>query len=277
MNLSPDLQRWLDAEKARGCAPEALVKAMIQSGHQRQYAEQVVAYFFRTPATPVSPLSPAQIKEATAQAPNDIRLSDRRIEVLFAAASPRIVLFGNFLSEAECDALIAQARNKMQPALVVDPKTGEYVLDKARVSQATHFAHAENPLIKSIEARIEEVLGYEPQVQEAIQILHYSVGGEYEPHYDYFDPAEPGSQAQLKRGGQRLATLIMYLNNVDAGGATLFPNIGLEAKPQKGHALYFENVNDAGQLDTHTLHAGAPVGQGEKWIATKWLREGSVL
>jgi prolyl 4-hydroxylase len=103
-------------------------------------------------------------------------------------------------------------------------------------------------------------------------VLHYRPGAEYKPHYDYFDPAQPGTSTILKRGGQRVATLVMYLNSPRRGGATTFPDVGLEVAPVKGNAVFFSY--DRAHPVTRTLHGGAPVLEGEKWVATKWLRQG---
>jgi prolyl 4-hydroxylase len=184
-----------------------------------------------------------------------------------------VVLFGNLLSAEECEALIAMSQPKLERSTVVDRDSGNFVRDEARSSEGTHFAAKENALIAAIEKRVAEVTGIPEENQEPLQILHYGIGGEYEPHYDYFEKTAAGEAAQLLRGGQRVATLIMYLNDVEAGGATLFPNVGIETKPRRGSAVYFENLNDDGTVNPQTLHAGAPVGKGEKWIATKWLRE----
>jgi prolyl 4-hydroxylase len=77
----------------------------------------------------------------------------------------------------------------------------------------------------------------------------------------------------LAMGGQRISTLIMYLNDVPAGGSTVFPEVGLDVLPRKGNALYFAYATEDGQLDRRSLHGGSPVGAGEKWIATKWIRQ----
>jgi prolyl 4-hydroxylase len=77
----------------------------------------------------------------------------------------------------------------------------------------------------------------------------------------------------LKRGGQRVGTLIIYLRSPAKGGATVFPDAGLEVGPVKGHAVFFSY--DRPEPATGTLHGGAPVVDGEKWVATKWLREGA--
>jgi prolyl 4-hydroxylase len=116
--------------------------------------------------------------------------------------------------------------------------------------------------------------GHPPDHGEPIQVLHYTPGAEYKPHHDYFDPVQPGNDRVLAMGGQRVATLIMYLNDVEAGGSTVFPRLGLDVLPRRGAAVYFANTQESGEIDARTLHGGSPVVAGEKWIATKWIRQG---
>ncbi|WP_028312652.1 2OG-Fe(II) oxygenase [Derxia gummosa] len=276
--VSHELKSWLDSQIARGCTAASLIDAMVKSGHPRPYAERVVRGAAGGEAV-VDEGSTADdgafsmMGEGAAQAPNTLVVGEREVQVMFALAAPRTVMFGDFLTADECDRLVELSRSKIKPSLVVDPGTGDFVPDAARTSEGTYFNHAENPLVSSIEARIEQMFGFEPRQQEPMQILRYGVGAEYSPHFDYFNVNEAGGRRQLERGGQRVATLIMYLNEVEAGGATVFPSIGLEVKPRKGCALYFESLDDAENVDPRTLHGGAPVGKGEKWIATKWIRE----
>ena len=130
-----------------------------------------------------------------------------------------------------------------------------------------------NELIARIETRIAELTGCPIERGEPIQVLHYNPGTEYKPHFDYFDPADSGNRQVLSMGGQRVATLIMYLNDVQGGGSTVFPEIGLDVLPRRGNAVFFAYSDDQGRLDPRTLHGGSPVAAGEKWIATKWLRQ----
>ena len=125
------------------------------------------------------------------------------------------------------------------------------------------------PLVRSIEQRLARLLDLPVEHGEGLQVLHYLPGQEYEPHYDWFDPAQPGYSALTARGGQRIASVVMYLNTPEEGGGTAFPQVGLTVTAIAGSAVYF--AYETG--DTSSLHAGLPVLRGEKWIATKWLRE----
>ena len=97
---------------------------------------------------------------------------------------------------------------------------------------------------------------------EGLQILNYKVGGEYKPHFDYFPPGDPGSAVHLAKGGQRVSTMVIYLNDVEEAGETTFPDVGLSVTPKKGAAVYFEYCNSQNQVDPLTLHAGAPWQRG---------------
>jgi prolyl 4-hydroxylase len=197
---------------------------------------------------------------------------DRKVSVLMRLPEPQIVLFGDFLSKNECDRLVDAARPRMQRSLTADRHTGIDQVDTVRTSRGMFFQRDENPLVRTIEARIARLFAWPVDRGEHLQVLHYRPGDRYEPHYDYFDPAGEGAPALLARGGQRIATLLMYLREPERGGETTFPDLGLRFAAKRGCALFFSY--DRPHPSTKTLHGGAPVIAGEKWVATKWLREG---
>jgi prolyl 4-hydroxylase len=127
-------------------------------------------------------------------------------------------------------------------------------------------------MIRSIEKRISSTTGLPEENGESIQLLHYTTGAEYKPHYDFFDPNTVGGKEHLKRGGQRFATFIMYLNTPQQGGETAFPLLNIKISARKGDALLFYSCDPHGTVDNLTLHGGSPVIAGEKWIATRWFR-----
>ncbi len=281
--LPAPLQAWLRTMRERGSTRDVVLQALLAANYERSYASAATDAAWRgnqehaavgqqtAPASAAPravPLS-AQLIET----PNSLETSDHAVEMLFVIASPRVVLFGNLLSEDECELLIEQSRSKLQRSSVVNASTGAYDVHPHRTSAGTHFKRLENELISRIERRISELVDCPLERGEPIQVLHYQPGGEYKPHYDYFDPALPGNRDVLAQGGQRIATLIMYLNDVAVGGSTVFPEIGLDVLPRRGHAVYFAYCDDDGALDARTLHGGSPVTGGEKWIATKWFRQ----
>jgi prolyl 4-hydroxylase len=182
-----------------------------------------------------------------------------------------VVVFGGLLSDEESEQLIALATPRLARSLTVATRTGGEEVNADRTSNGMFFQRGENDLVRKIEERIARLVDWPMENGEGLQVLHYQPGTEYKPHYDYFDPGEPGTPTILKRGGQRVATIVIYLGEPDKGGGTTFPDVGLEVAPKRGNAVFFSY--DKPHPSTKTLHGGSPVLAGEKWIATKWLRE----
>ena len=189
--------------------------------------------------------------------------------------NPWVVVFGGLLSDEECDAMVADAAPRLARSETVVVQTGGNEVNPSRTSQGMFFGRGETPICQRVEARIAALLNWPVVNGEGLQVLHYRPGAEYKPHHDYFDPAQPGMAAVLQRGGQRVATLVMYLNTPQQGGGTVFPDVALEVAPIKGNAVFFSY--DRPHAATRTLHGGAPVIAGDKWVATKWLREGQFV
>lgn len=204
---------------------------------------------------------------------NVIHTSDREIHVVMRLTKPEVIVLADLLTAEECDELVRLSAPKIQRSTAIDADTGQPTIIANRTSHGTFFHLNETDFIARLDRRIAEVMNWPLENGEGIQILNYGIGGEYRPHFDYFPPQQAGSTKPLREGGQRTATLIMYLNDVEEGGATIFPEIGLSVLPRKGQAVYFSYFNSLGQVDPLTLHGGAPVSKGEKWIATKWMRQ----
>src|SRR5690606_22182215 len=126
---------------------------------------------------------------------------------------------------------------------------------------------------KEIEKRISKVTLMSEENGENLHIIHYDVGGEFKPHHDYFNLLTSGGVVNFRRGGQRVASFLMYLNTPQEGGETIFPKINITVKPKKGDALLFFDCCPDGRTDPLTFHGGLPVLKGEKWLATKWFRQ----
>lgn len=184
---------------------------------------------------------------------------------------PDAVVYGDFLSPTECAELIAHAEGRMQSSKVVDRASGKHVLHEARTSTSMFLKRGQTDLVTMIEQRISNVTGLPVENGEGIQILRYDVGQEYRKHYDYFNPDRETTPHHIKRGGQRIATFLMYLNTPEGGGETTFPHAGISVHANEGNALLFRY--DTPSPATKTLHCGEPVTSGVKWVATKWIRQ----
>lgn len=280
--ITPELRQWIVEQAAAGFSRDAVLAAMVASGWQQPVALAALNVTWKDPVpVAVQPAAPVRREAAAAlrrlpdldlsQSPRQIDAGDRMVDVIVALSQPRVVVLGNLLSAEECEALIESARPQLARSLTVATKTGGEELNPDRTSSGMFFTRGQTPEVARIEARIARLLNWPLENGEGFQVLHYRPGAEYKPHYDYFDPDEPGTPSILKRGGQRLATLVMYLSEPARGGGTTFPDIGLEVAPVRGNAVFFSY--DRPHPSTRTLHGGAPVIEGEKWVATKWLRE----
>ncbi len=176
------------------------------------------------------------------------------------------------LSEIECEYIKYTSSPFMRESMIVNPETGQLVKDDIRTSySATIDWLSEDPAINLIMKKCCINFDIETEQSEVLHVLHYSVGEEYKPHYDFFGGIDGKDNFQSQQ--QRIKTIVLYLNNVEEGGNTSFPKLQLSVKPQKGKAVFFENFNvDNNQPYIESLHAGEPVVKGEKWLATLWLR-----
>lgn len=196
---------------------------------------------------------------------------DRWVEVVLSAQRPPLWVVDGVLSSEECDELIGLARLRLQPSETVVEVTGGSQVHVARTSEGMFFQRGEYPVCQRLEQRLAELMSWPLDHGEGLQVLRYGVGAEYRPHHDYFDPEQAGTDRICRRGGQRVATVVVYLNTPESGGETVFPSAGLSVVPRKGSAVCF--VYPSPVPDTLTLHGGAPILAGEKWVATKWLRQ----
>ncbi len=202
--------------------------------------------------------------------PTSINVGGQNIKVLMNLRFPRIVVFENFMSPSECEFLIRMSKPNLKRSSVMTKDGTGTEINEVRTSESCAFPRSDNAFIATLDARAAELCNWPVERGEAYQVLRYQEGEQYKPHYDFFMPrpdAHPPGP-----GGQRVGTLIIYLKTPEQGGSTVFPEIGMEIKPSAGSAIFFSYPNLF--YARNTLHAGLPVIAGEKWIATKWFREG---
>ena len=275
--VTPELREWIVAQATAGQPPDVVLKSMLASGWNEDVAVAALEDTLRgyldeharaAGLPPPSVVPEPQVGEASAT----LQLPDREVRVLVAMRNPRVIVFGGLFSDVECDELVECASARLARSETVKMDTGGNEVNEARTSDGMFFTRGESALIARLEERIAALLAWPVVNGEGLQILRYRPGAEYKPHYDYFDPTQPGTPGILKRGGQRVGSLVCYLNTPTRGGATVFPDVSLDVAPVKGNAVFFSY--DRPHPMTRSLHGGAPVIEGEKWVATKWLREG---
>lgn len=262
-----DWADWIATNAGAGCLPSDMFRDMLQSKvwFEGEAIEALEAAFGKK----IDQLGCPTISSET-----NIRVNGRTIRVSMRFDNPSVCLLDGVLSDEECDAVIEIAKKVgLEKSGVVDFQSGDSIKHTARSSTGTYFLRGSDPLLGKIEARLAKLTNWPQTCAEGLQLLNYEVGQEYRPHHDWFDPKNVGGAKHLERGGQRLATTIVYLKTPDKGGATTFPDVGLQIAPRKGSAVFFRNITRQHEPDEATLHAGAPVIKGSKVILTYWQRE----
>ncbi|KAL1364248.1 hypothetical protein HN51_012408 [Arachis hypogaea] len=201
---------------------------------------------------------------------------------------PRAFMYHNFLSKEECEHLINVAKPHMEKSQVADSDTGQSIDSSDRTSSGAFLRRGLDKIVQSIEKKIADLTFVPIENGEGLQVLHYEVGQKYEPHFDYFL-----DKVNTKDGNHRVATVLMYLSDVEEGGETVFPDAnvsfssvpwqndlsecaknGLAVKPKMGDAILFWSMKPDLTLDPSSLHGSCPVIRGNKWASAKWLRLG---
>ena len=176
---------------------------------------------------------------------------------------PDLRLFKRLMTPGECAYLIRAAGPLFKPSMVYD-QNGEQALDPIRTSDgAGLFWLAEDPAIHALNRRIAMATATNYERGEPLQVLRYSPGQEYRPHFDYLEANE----------NPRPLTALIYLNENYEGGATRFVKTGQEIRGRTGDVLVFSNSDGEGARDPLAEHAGMPVTSGIKYLATRWIRK----
>jgi hypothetical protein len=181
----------------------------------------------------------------------------RRVETL-SLDKPRAFLFHGFMTEEECDHLVSISTAGLSKSGVVDAETGGSLISDIRTSSGAFVGRGQDGVVARIEARIAAWSQIPEDHGEAIQVLRYEKSQEYRAHYDYFFHKQG-------EANNRIATVLLYLSDVDEGGETVFPNTaapagrtgqwsecaqqGVAVKPVKGNALLFWSMKVGGELD----------------------------
>ncbi|KAJ6302567.1 hypothetical protein OIU77_016627 [Salix suchowensis] len=200
--------------------------------------------------------------------------------------NPRALYFPNFATPEQCESIITMAKSKLKPSTLALRKGETTESTKGtRTSSGTFISGSEDKtgVLDFIERKIAKATMIPQSHGEAFNILRYEIGQKYDSHYDAFNPDEYGPQPS-----QRVASFLLYLSSVEEGGETMFPFengsavssgfeykrcVGLKVKPRQGDGLLFYSLFPNGTIDRASLHGSCPVIEGEKWVATKWIRD----
>lgn len=174
----------------------------------------------------------------------------------------------DFLSPAQCDALITLIDRDRRPSTIADDNGDQYF----RTSETCDLP-AQELAVQELEGLLTALSGINPAHGEPLQGQRYAVGQEFKAHTDYFTPGGPDWEQYCAVSGQRTWTFMIYLNEVEAGGATRFKAVGKTFQPELGKLLCWNNRRPDGRENPNTLHHGMRVRKGTKYVITKWYRE----
>ncbi|XP_032431235.1 prolyl 4-hydroxylase subunit alpha-1-like isoform X1 [Xiphophorus hellerii] len=186
--------------------------------------------------------------------------------------SPHIVRYHDIVSERDMEKVKELAKPRLRRATISNPTTGVLETAQYRISKSAWLGAYEHPVVDKINRRIEDITGLDVSTAEDLQVANYGVGGQYEPHFDFGRKDEPDAFEELGTGN-RIATWLLYMSDVQAGGATVFTDIGAAVQPKKGSAVFWFNLYPSGEGDYRTRHAACPVLLGNKWVSNKWMHE----
>ncbi|KAJ9159439.1 hypothetical protein P3X46_024947 [Hevea brasiliensis] len=199
---------------------------------------------------------------------------------------PRAVYFPNFATPEQCNSIIEMAKSRLKPSsLALRKGETDESTQGTRTSSGTFISASEDKtgVLDFIEQKIARATMIPRSHGEAFNVLRYEIGQKYDSHYDSFNPAEYGLQTS-----QRVASFLLYLSDVEGGGETMFPFenglqigsgydykkcVGLKVKPRQGDGILFYSLFPNGTIDQTSLHGSCPVIAGQKWVATKWIRD----
>ena len=191
---------------------------------------------------------------------------------------PHICYYDNFVTEEECDFIVKVSKDHMKRAGVSDPTIDRNIY-KGRTNESYWIPLNKYDIMKRLCLRIAIEIGVPFKQFESFQVIHYTVGQEYKYHYDAYDKEDKVKyETYCGQRGNRLKTVLCYINDVKKGGGTGFDSIAgrkepLIIDPVKGRMVVFQNIHEDGTLRRLSRHAGLPIEEGEKWAFNLWIRE----
>jgi len=250
---------WVHLNVSRGCSRDEMMGILRREG----FDEKAIAAAFASAPQRVAappPMLPMSIPRAHLRLPNAVRHGGNALELYSA---------DDFLAPAECAAIVERILAALRPSTISAPPGGEY--DNAFRTSRTCDLFDADPVVATLDQKICAAIGFDRSLAEPTQGQHYEVGQVFKTHTDFFKPYEL-EKYTMGELGQRTWTFMIYLNDVEAGGETDFPEIGVKFRPMRGRAVVWNNLRSTGEGNDLTRHQSLPVTAGTKTIVTKWFR-----
>jgi prolyl 4-hydroxylase len=274
-SLKEQLYQWIAERRGEDYCPAQIFNAIQSSGWSREAAAAALQHVMGDVVTQreIDALVCGYPWPDLSHSPSAITVHGHEVQVLMDMRNPRIVLFGNMLTDDECDEFITLAESRLQRSKVsLDGVSKPDAVNEARTSYSAYLRRGEHEVVSRVDARVHELLNWPVAFSENWQVMRYDKGAQFKPHFDCFSPDVGPWHPWLRPGGHRCGTLVIYLKTPQRGGGTAFPDVPLDVRAHKGSAVYFAYPRS--DSTSRTKHAGAPVIEGEKWAVVKWFRQG---
>lgn len=173
-----------------------------------------------------------------------------------------------FISESDCQKIIQEASKNLVDSVTVGGA------NKAVRNSQQHWISKFDPVAKPLFEKISKMYGIPFENGEDLQVVRYKPGQYYNEHHDSCCDNNDKCVSFLRRGGHRILTVLIYLNDSFEEGNTYFKNLDIKMKASPGSAIvFFPLAKNKNKCHPNALHAGMPVTSGEKWIANLWFRQ----
>ena len=189
----------------------------------------------------------------------------------------QVYLIDDFFSTIDCDLIKGYIDQKAEKCTL--HKAGgkdERIISKQRTSSEICLSYQKHPYFKHLDQKLVDIMNLHPFIGEIIHAQKYEIGEYYKLHDDFFHKGDD-FQVYCEWMGQRTWTTMVYLNDVEKGGETHFPDLKLKLKPKRGRLIAWNNLNKDGSRNIHTKHEALPPKSGKKYIITKWWRSWPIL
>jgi prolyl 4-hydroxylase len=267
---------WAKLNMARGCDKDGIAKILFEHGFHPFEIISEMQYLPQSPAL-VTAMNQFLLGLPALQATAEQQLAV--YQAIDAVALPlaqklnsnklHLYTVENFLDKSECDELMRRIKAGCQPSSITSTDEPDKYF---RTSKTCNLSVDADAFVRELDQRIAEYMGIEPQRSEGMQGQYYQVGEQFKTHTDYFEPNTPEYEKYAGARGQRTWTFMIYLNEVEEGGETLFPNAALEVQPKQGMAVVWNSLRADGAVNPDSTHWAKPIIKGEKFVITKWFR-----
>jgi len=249
--ITQDWKDWIELNRSRGCDRDELYAILLDEGFDtkeigREMSRVIEVGFSESPKLFL---------------PNAQKVDSDLVDELYTLP--------DFLNPTECDQMVEIIQSKSYPSTVVSDY-GDKVDENYRTSSTCDLGVLDDPFVADIDRRICAIMGINSSYSEIIQGQIYEIGQEFKVHTDTFEGT--AFEEHTKERGQRTYTFMIYLNDVEEGGETEFPELNLVLKPKKGMAVIWNDLNEDGSINYSTAHHAHPVKKGQKVVITKWFR-----